>query len=1101
MFLRRLMLLFTLVGVPVLPDNIYVFAQTAATGQISGTVRDKTGAVLPGVRVTIVNLSTGARRDLITDDSGHYVATLLVPGSYRIVFELPGFKKLIQEGVRVRITETTAVDAVLQVAEVAETMTVTAETQLLQPTNPTTGRAIDESTIRQLPLATRNFQQLLTLSPGTYASISNNTELGRGDMTIYVNGQRSTSNDVRINSVDVNSPGTNSTPNIAVPATDSIQEFKVQTSLYDAAQGRNAGGAIVAVTKSGSNELHGNLYEFFRNSVLNANDFFLNAAGQKRPTLLRNQFGGTLGGRIVRDKTFFFLSYQGTRERNGASLINSLVFPTIPPGLTDANRTRGGIARAFDIPEAAINEISLKLLRARLPDGRFAIPSPATPTGLTPISDISGFTEDQFNANLDHRFSERNYFSAKLFWANNPTFQSNFNFAGLGNGPTQLPGFGGQLNIWNRVVAVADTHVFGPDLANEFRFGFSRIAVKSSPDEPFAARQFGISSPLEQLFPGMPTIQVVGLFTIGSSPFADQFSRVNTFHYMDTLSMNKGRHNIRLGSEFRRSQVNFFFNAFSRGFLIFPTFDLFLRGLSISLLGSGINDRAIRSFDFAWFFQDDFKASERLTLNLGLRYDFLGLPSEVRGRLVNFVPERFRAGTPASPAPPPNGLVQPRNARPPLPGVPFVADTLAPDDKNNFAPRFGFAYRPFATKRLVLRGGYGIYYDRPSTRFANTQVLNWPFFTIAVRVFGPLPAPFAPVPTPDKFPTAPTIPSSLPAPINGIFLDPKFRNPYVQHYNLNVQWEFAKDFMLEVGYVGTKGTKLLQVATLNQPVFDGQSGAFITPFPFLSTQKNVAGGVQQVQSGSNSHYDSLQLSVTRRFSRGLQFLASYTLAKSIDNYSGLPINELAAVPGDQRNLFLNRGLSDFDRRHRFVYSFIYDLPKLTGGSRLAKAILNDWQVAGIVLFQSGLPFSVIEFPNNFVISRANFVPGFRGSASLSGSVHSRLNRFFNTSAFASSQLTSAGRPNPAFDPNAPFGNSGRNILTGPDQRNIDFSLIRFIPINERNRLEFRAEFFNLFNTVNFANPNSNIAVPATFGKITGTSAGPRIIQFALKFNF
>jgi hypothetical protein len=386
------------------------------------------------------------------------------------------------------------------------------------------------------------------------------------------------------------------------------------------------------------------------------------------------------------------------------------------------------------------------------------------------------------------------------------------------------------------------------------------------------------------------------------------------------------------------------------------------------------------------------------------------------------------------------------------------------------------------------------------------------------------------VPPPGAFPINATVPSPL-APlgilISGVYVNPDLRTPYVQQYNANVQWEFAKDYLLEVGYVGSKGTKLLQLLTLNQPilrqagaVYNPATDAFVAPFgPFVSAQKNATGGLQAVSTDSNSSYNSLQVSVTKRFSRGLQFLAAYTYGKSIDYYSGGTINELVSTPGDQRDARSNRGRSDFDRTHRYVHSFVYDLPALVGNDTAARWLLNNWQLNGILTLQSGLPYSITQAPDNNIIQRANVRPGVTGDLDLSGRTQDRLDRYFNTGAFASSvqcvavpvapvnQSAACGgllrqgfAPNPFFDPSAPFGNTGRNILTGPGQKNLDFSVVKFIPFTERVRGEFRTEFFNLFNWANFANPNSNIALP-TFGTITQTSAGPRVIQFAFKLNF
>lgn len=1070
----------------------------SATGQITGSVEDAAGARVPGASVTVTNLDTSLQRQAVTNESGDFAVPLLSPGKYRVEVTAQGFKTVLVESLDVNITQTATLNLRLEPSLQGETVTVTAEGTLVQQESSQVGRVIDERAISQLPLPTRNFQQLLTLSPGASASVSNNTELGRGDTVISVNGQRTTSNNVRINGVDANSVGTNSTPNISVPATDSLQEFIVQTSLYDASQGRNAGGNVEAVTKSGGGEYHGNLYEFLRNSSLNANDFFLNAAGRPRPVLTRNQFGGTIGGPVVKEKLFFFASYQGTRERNGASLANSLTFPVIPVQLRDDNRTAAGLAAAFGLPAAAISPITVSILNARLANGEFAIPSATTSTGLTPISGISRFREDQFNANFDWTLSQKHSISAKQFYASNPTTQSNYNFAGLGNGPQQLPGTGGELDIIQTLTSLTDTYVFGPNVINQARFGFSRLRVTSLPEEPFTAQQFGITNPLGNLFPGMPTLTVTGLFTLGSSPLADQSSRINAFSFQDTVSIVAGRHRLRLGGEYRRSQVNFYFNAFSRGQLIFPTFANFLLGQSVSIIGSGVYDRAFRVNDLAGFVQDDWKLSDRLTLNLGLRYDFYGLPKEKYGRVVNFIPEQFRAGSLVSPAGPPNGFVQAENAVNPLPGVPFVEDTLVPQDRNNFAPRVGAAYRLNESGTLALRGGYGIYYDRISTRYANTQLFNFPYLALGVGIFRPLASPFAPnIPQPGAFPIAANVPSPLGSAISGVYVDPELRTPYIQQYNANVQWEFARNYLAEIGYVGSKGTKLLQVIALNQPRYNPLTNSFAAPLgAFISAQKNVTGGLHQVQTTSNSHYDSLQASVTKRFSNGLQFLAAYTFGKSIDYYSGGTVNELVSTFGDQTDWKSNRARSDFDRRQRFVYSFVYDVPRFASESGGARWLFNDWQLNGILTLQTGTPFSVVQAPDNNNIQRANLRPGFAGGIEGSGDVTDRLNQYFNTVAFAPSTLTGG-----FFDPNAPFGNSGRNILTGPGQKNMDFSVVKFIPFTEAVRGEFRTEFFNLFNWANFSNPNANISVPATFGRITSTSAGPRVIQFAFKLNF
>ena len=1096
------------------------------TGTISGTVTDPNGAVVTGADVKATNLATAALRTTTSDDDGHFAFTLLPPGRYRIDVTAQGFQTYQAELV-VNITQTTTVDARLNLGSTAATVLVETEAPIVQTETSQNGRVVESTTIRQLPLSTRNFQQLLSLQAGAQASVANSTDLGRGDTAFSVNGQRPTSNSVKINGVDANSIGTNSTPNLAVPSTESLQEFIVQTSLYDASNGRSAGGNVEAVTRSGGNDFHGNAFYFLRNKALNANEPFIKARGLARPVLTRNQFGGTLGGPIVQNKVFFFASYQGTRETNGLSLSNSLTFPAVPAGLQDNNRTAAGLAATFGVPLASVTQQAINILNAKLPNGQFAIPSSglAGATGAAarvptqvPQSGESTFRENQFNGNLDFNFTDTHSLSSKLFYAKNPSLQAIYNFAGTGNRlegqpVNQLVGFGGDIPITQIIYSLTDNYAFNSKITNQARFGINSIEATSTPQEPFTAAQLGITTPFASLFPGAPTIQVAGVdssFFFGSSPLGDQHSKIVAWTAQDTLSWIHGKHRLRMGGEFRHSDIDFFFNAFTRGQLIFTSFNNFLIGNGVSIIGSGVFDRHYKVNDFGAFIQDDYKFNDRLTFNLGLRYEVFGMPVDTKGRLVNFLPSQFHTGAP------PNGIVQASGGQ--LAGVPTVDEGLVPTDKNNFAPRIGFAYRADRDGKIVIRGGYGIYYDRLSTRTLNTQLFNFPYLALGVGLPGILRTfadPFIPLPQPSSFPTAATIPSVLSplapfvgVPVSGIFVDPNLRTPYLQQYNAGVQWEFARDTVFEVGYVGNKGTKLLQIINVNQPIYNPTTNAFVTRLAagtVLSTNKNVSGGMHQVQTSSNSHYDSLQMTLTRRFAQGLQLTAAYTFGKSHDYYNGTSVNELASLSGDQFDWKTNYGRSDFNRENRFVISGVYDFPKSKSESATVRALLNNWQIAGIGVFQSGLPFSVIDNPGNAVFSRANTNPAFTGQVSCSGGTSNCLNNYFTQSAFVISRPrldgTSVGAvTNPTFDPSHPFGNTTRNFLTGPGQKDVDLSIIRFIPIKEQIRAEVRMEMFNTFNWVNYANPVNNIAV-ASFGKIISASTGPRVIQFGFKLNF
>ncbi len=1143
-----------LFGKPIFIGSILIILLTAnfafsqvTTGQITGVVTDQNGAVIAGATVKATNADTNLARETTTSGDGIYSFQLLPPGNYNVEISAQGFQNQTTKAV-VNITQTTAVDVQLGVGIDAGSVTVQADAPVLQTETSQNGRVLTGETIRQLPLPTRNFQQLLTLQAGAQSSVSNNTELGRGDATISVNGQRTTSNSVRINGIDANSIGTNSTPNIAVPATDSLQEFVVQTSLYDASNGRNAGGNVEAITRSGTNDFRGNVYYFFRDKSLTANEPFIKGRGLERPEFRRQQFGATLGGPVVRDRVFFFGSYQGTRERNGYSLLNSLTSPNVPLGLTDTNRTAAGLAAAFGIANpATINAVSLAVLNARLPNGSFAIPSSGTtarPVGCTtvnvnlcpvtvPQSGVSRFRENQFNANGDFIVSDKHNIAAKFFVADNPTFQANYNFAGLGNGTQQLVGFGGDLTIKQKLYSITDNYIFSPNVVNQARVGYNRLRVTSVPQEPFSAASLGITNPFASIYPGAPTIQFAGLdsqFFFGSAPLSDQSSRINGYSFNDTLSITSGNHRLRFGGEYKFSQVKFYFNAFTRGQIIFSSFNNFLSGVGTSLLGSGVFDRYYKVNDVSGFAQDDWKISSRLTLNVGVRYDFYGLPTEDQGRLVNLLFDQIRIGTTAAPATPANGFVQAEGGQ--LAGVPTVVKSLVPNDKNNFAPRIGFAYLLDEDLNIVLRGGYGIYYDRISTRYANTQLFNYPYFALGVGLPGStLPGitqrfanPFIPLPPPSQFPVAANLPSPLSplspfigVPVAGVYVDPNLQTPYVQQFNVGLQWELWKNFVLDVGYVGNKGTHLLQLISPNQPVYNSTTNSFATPFPgtVISALKNATGGVQQVQTSSLSTYNSFQTSLSKRFSSGLQFQAAYTFGKSIDYYSGGTVNEIANVFGDQRDWRTNRGRSDFNREQRLVISGVYALPKRDYGSGFADGLLNNWQIAGIGVFQTGLPFSVVDNPGNGVIQRANFNYGFNGDIYTSGSDSQRLGAYFNTAAFSRScpiGVVAGGAflacsnngvgvvNNPTFDPTNPFGNTLRNGFTGPGQKNIDLSLIKLVPISEQFRGELRLEAFNVFNWVNYANPNSNIS-GAAFGRIERASTGPRVLQLGFKLNF
>ena len=788
------------------------------------------------------------------------MVTLLLRCSLRaptgVEVEKAGFSKATAEGAVVRITETTSLEIHIAVAAQRAVIEVQAETPLVQTENGARGTVIEQEQIRQLPLPTRNFQQLLTLTAGTSGPVQNSAELGRGAAPIYVNGSRSTSNSVIINGTDANSIGTGSTPNLAVPATDSLQEFIVQTSQYDASQGRVAGGIVAAVTKSGTNAVHGNVYEFFRNDALNANNFFLNGSSVPRPPYKRNQFGGTLGGPVVKDRVWFFVSYQGSREINGTSLLNSVGTVFVPPNLTNDRSDAGvdafaasyGLAPCATSPTPPCFDPTAQfLLQAKLPNGSNVIPSAppggcAKPPCAVPVVALSKFREDQLNTNLDFQLSTANRLSVKFFGANNPATQGLFNLFGLSNA-LPVPGFGGTANLNQRIFSIDDTDVLSSHVVNAFHFGFGFITTGSQPQEPFTSSQLGISSPLSNLFAGMPEISVANYFDLGASPFSDNAGVEKTYTVGDTLSWQKGRHNVKVGIEYKHHDLNADFNLYTRGQVFFLGFtgDPFLDFLGgyfdtagLTIMGSGVNNRDVRAQDWNGFANDDWRVTDRFTLTFGLRYDFFGPFTEAQGRFVGFDPTRIT--TAAIPAADGGGVaitggfVQASNAKnsdarnPAGPTVPGpsrqeqlrAANRLCLAAASQLKSHGGARWlwhllRPgeFPTAQQsdpglsLLHAGSGVpdadlhsLRSGSATGRLSSGADNNPFPTASDPAVFPFGGP------PALMPQAPTVLSPLgiaAVSANGIYPDiHDFRTPYIQQYSLGVQNEFANNWMLDL---------------------------------------------------------------------------------------------------------------------------------------------------------------------------------------------------------------------------------------------------------------------------------------------------------------
>ena len=1129
---------------------VSTFSQSQTTGRISGTVKDPHGAAIIGAEVNVINLATKEERKVKTDDRGNYAVPLLPPGMYRISVTANGFKKTDVESIRVVITETFALELSLEVGSMREQVVVTTLGPLIRTEGPQMGRVVDSRAVAELPLATRNFLQVLALSPGTFVDLPDNTALGRNSQAVSVNGARTTQNNFEINGIDANEFTTNRSIFVAVPAPETIQEFKVQTSLYDATFGRGAGGSVQAVTRSGTNDFHGAAYEYFRNDALNANNPFLKAAGVPRPVLKRNVFGGMLGGPVRAERAFFFASYQGTRERNGAapeSLTSSIL---IARGLTD-DRSEQTLLAIFRprllnlLPATFIHPAALALLNFKLPDGQYLIPTPQA-DGRYSGSAISTYREDQFNVNVDYRAGAKDWLAVKFFFSNAPQF------AALPGNDANVPGFGADRKNDNRLFSVQSIHTFGARTVNEARAGYSLVYTNSFGRNPVKDSDVGIRRANASTYPGLGQIRIgTGALTIGNSgTWADLEIDSSAITLVDILSLSRERHNIRTGGQVIFYRTDFTSNFNRRGQITFQNFNNFLLGLATnSQNAEGINLRFWRAADYSLFLQDDWKLSARLTLNLGLRYELNPPPYETRGALATFDPALYRprmevdaSGNPLGP--PIAGFVQAGNVIPQydLPEVANVDKRVFTNfDLNNFGPRVGFAYAPLASGRMSLRGGYGVFYSRASLVYLTNTVNAPPTYAFRRSPAGALVLledPFTPLPSQDQFP------AFVPGTLSSSTFERRLRTPYFHQYNASLQSVLSQDLLLEVAYVGTRGRNLFRNVRINQarlastaqPIINAVTGQVITTnTPSNATLRAPYQGVdiagfQQFQNTADSAYNSLQISLTRRLSQGLQLLASYTYAKSLDNASGQGGLDTTTILGNQLDSRANRGVSDFDRTHRFVLSYLWDLPRpaFAPRSTAGRLLLSGWQVAGIITAMSGQPFDIVDAAAGSFYFGAN--NGLARPSWASGATRNTAMRnvppgyFFNPFAFVR-PIVQTGQPIPSSNSVAlagaqgtDIGNIGRNVLRGPRQTNVDFSVIKRFRLGEATSVEFRAEFFNLFNHVNFANPISNLNAvtssggainsnngqiinPGDFGRIISTSNNPRLIQFALKLNF
>ncbi len=1196
-------------------------AQGGATGAISGTAQDISGAALVGAEVQIINQDTGVvTRTMKTDANGSFVAPLLPVSTYTVKISAAGFGEGSFKDIVVRITETTRLTAKLAPLKVTQKVEVQAEVQTVETTTATTGQAIEAVTIRELPLATQNYQQLLSLSTGAQSELNASAQLGRGNARIIVNGQREDNNNYLIEGISATDYNVSQSTNVPLPNPDVIEEFKVQTSLYDASQGRNSGGNVNAVLKSGTKTFHGDLYEFFRNEVLNANEWFQNNAGQPRPVIRQNIFGGSLGGPIGPEAKlgFFFVNYQGTRQRSGLSpgtTISNSGFPVLPSSRDDATLD-SVLESAFSTPGAQVTSIDPVIHKLLLfqsnqfgnTPGGYLIPSVGTfnntyATAPFVVSKPGKYTDDQFTTNWDKEFNNGNdKLSARFFFSNAESilpFGAGGLQASLGGtlassiSATDL-NFPYDLPVNDRFLSIAETHLFSPRLVNDFRFGFVRINNSLINIPPVTANDLGIDRPTNNI------TQSIYKFTLGSSGFqigptppADQYQTQNNFNFVETLSWVHGNHDIRFGGEYTRVNLDKLFPQTFNGQLFFvngplntdPTgpsytdFQKWLMGApDFSFGGGGVYNHQYRNNNYGFFLQDDWKARPDLTLNLGLRTEILGAFHDNLCHIGNFDLQRGNAGQ--------YPLVYGSCAN--KLGVAGMTGsgsdtTLKNAYSTGWGPRIGFAWDVLGHHNMTVRGGYGIYYVREDVGTVDQLSFQAPMLPIA---FGPgapgcLSTFFslnqaAPCPTPNinglpqagtldpnflpclgviqSFPGGDTTqfpnigcangsPGVIPSQFLFALAVPRhFVVPNTQQWNFTLQRELGKQWVLEIGYIGSHAIHLretrtnvgAQLATATNPVYvtlsDGSQAKItestVANGPARSSLMGVNGysGMQLFANDAYAHYHSFQTTLSRRWGAGY-FQGAYTLARSTDATSS-GNTALNTAFNNESDLRYSRGLSDYDRTHRLTVSYRYDLPFLHSAGGVKHTLLADWSISGITIFQSGTPFSITDSAAGTAYLGPGVTPATLGAqlasgssiaAGLtSGSLHSRINNgYLNVNNFTPAPI--ADPAGCAADPAActtAFGNLGRNIYRGPFQQNWDFSLIKEFHVTERQSFRFTTDFFNLWNHPNFFNPSINdvqtivrdssgnpLQGQGPFGKIQSTVGTPRLIQFSLRYAF
>jgi hypothetical protein len=1033
-----------------------VLAQSTAV--LNGTVTDATGAVVASAKVVATNQATGVESATQTDTAGAYLFPSLPIGIYRLQVTAPGFQSAIVANLKLEVATAATQNIQLIVGATAETVEIRADAALVETATTGVGQVINDKTVQEIPLNGRHFTDLSLLTPGTITPPANGflsaPLRGQGSFGINTAGQREDTTNWLVNGINLNDPVQNQIT--FQPPIDTLAEYKIDNSAFPAEYGRNSGAIVNLATRSGTSEYHGELFEFFRNNALDARNFFNTVAQGPQAPYKKNEFGADFGGPIIKNKVFFFLAYEGVRQHQ-----NLTASTTVPSQNDRAGVTSPAVQSLLALIPGATGQ---QPVGARTP-GHDIDGQPNTFTAFTGGA-VANVSLNQGSGDIDIELRQQDrlhgYYVVQKDLRQEPLL------------PTVLdtiPGFGDTRDGFRQLLTVSEDHTFGASLANTVRIGFNRIHLTFLPNALLDPAKFNITLPPgSPAATGLPDINVAGTLFFGGPNGEPQGRGDTTAVLNDTLSWLKGRHSFAFGGEIRRAyNNNIAENVGTFGFTSFANF-LADRASSFTVqLGAG-NDKILQpSYD--GFAQDSFKWKPNFTINLGLRYAWNSSPSEANGRFTNFDPA---TGTLIS-------SPQPYHT-----------------NNKNFQPRVGFAWDPFKSGKTSIRAAYAILTQDPTTNTVSGLSSN-PLFALPISA-----SPTSTTPLTLENPSSGVVAPSLgPASIN-----PNFNDAYSQDWNLTIQRQITSSVGLEVAYVGVKGTHLQINENINQPFVTNGIYGSTRPFPTLpqtspvlptqcvATSSNPNGcklnNFNQINSVGNSNYNAVWVKADKHFSHGLQFLASYTYSKALD-YNSLSTGE-SLVLQNAYNPRGDFGPSEFDVRNRFVLSGFYELPFK------ANRLVSGWQIGVVQQAQSGSPLtpSLAIFPGSGITLTVR--PDVTGKVQTTGNPSQY---FANKAVFASPCVAAVA---PATLPTCHPGDLGRNAIVGPGFLDTDFSVTKNTKVNERLNLQFRSEFFDLFNHPNFGNPVLTIT-SSSFGTIqstrfpTGDFGSARQIQFALKLLF